>query len=288
MADYAPSFTRNKRGNFNADSSIISLVQGSNSYRIDDEFNEEAWLYIDGMRRLLRALCYSGIITGTYGDNGTGFLLSNAVFTVDGLLYTLDDTVQISYPSAPAEGVTLYSILFLEFWVREVKYTDTIYRRGHYGGTSLENKIQDDRVVSLHGGTAETTRRLVLEYQPRVVSGVDFTTYPDGMSDPDVCAKYVNVNQSSTAFTRSAAPDNGLYYADSSTFGVLGRLYALPIAKVVQTNTTTDVYNLVSSRVLEPVGQELSGDLSTTRISFSDTELVQNDATGAIEVWKSI
>jgi len=240
---YNPVFDRDPRGTFNPDYRFISLVQGSAAYRMDDEFNEELWLQIESQRQFVKTISLSGILKGTITDGITGVRFQDCTFCVDGYTYILDPDFIVDYPILPIAG-TKNSLCLVEFWFREVKHGDTLYKYGHYGKTTIVNVLSDSRMAAQFGVGTETARRIVMEFRPRIIEGIDFSTYSDGMLDPIVTSQYTNVSPTSVNFT-DVSTDTQLYKSVDATYGLLGLIYAIPITKIEQTTTTTTLTQIV-------------------------------------------
>lgn len=229
-------------------------------------------IMVDRIREGLRQLGPSGFsIAGAFSFSGgfpaNSFQSAMSKVTIDGLNLTEvgtalnSDTLSQYTLSAPPGSGTRNDLVYLEVFIVEVPGStattptavnkpDTahVFKYGNvlYGGN---NAVDDINEVNY-----EIRRRVQVQCRIRVVAGVDFVTYPNGLSDPGVFAQGPNVAVTALLFAGSAS-DAGLWVAGNgslahqSTLGTLdGYVYAVPIAKVAR---TVGVTTLISGDVTD-------------------------------------
>lgn len=157
----------------------------------------------------------------------------------------------------PPTTETRTDFVFLEVWRALVSVNPStvnkpsaayIWKYGNvqYGGTNVPDDLLDPRYQF------ETTKRVQLQYRIRVVgagdslgTSVDLTTYPDGLTDPQVRAQGTATAATTFAFTnmRQELGDPSLWRAGdgnpSNTLGTTdGYVYAIPMMAVFRRNAT--------------------------------------------------
>ena len=216
-------------------------------------------IMVDRIREGVRQLGPSGFsIAGAFSFSGgfpaNSFQSAMSKVTIDGLNVTevgtalnSDTLSQYTLPAPPGSG-TRNDLVYLEVFIVEVPGstattptavnkpdTSHVFKYGNvlFGGN---NAVDDINEVNY-----EIRRRVQVQCRIRVVAGVDFVTYPNGLSDPGVFAQGPNVAATALLFASSVS-DAGLWVAGNgslahqSTLGTLdGYVYAIPIAKVART-----------------------------------------------------
>ena len=130
-------------------------------------------------------------------------------------------------------------LLFLEVWQKLVTPADTIYKYGFVQSAldSFTNDLIDPNIE------IKTTTRVQIQYRLRWVTGVDFTTYRNGLGFPGCFAQGPLTSENTGYYFSPSATDPGLYVAgDGSLTSQLelgtvdGFVYAIPIARVHRRN----------------------------------------------------
>jgi len=174
--------------------------------------------------------------------------------------YTGTDTAKeniLSLSAPPATGWRT-DFVFLEVWRALLSASpDTtnksaggrVYRHGNVGIDPAHDatlNFTDDILQTPPG--AETSKRVQIQYRIRVVDGINISSFPMGMNDPNVEAQGTQGSPVGTyTFTNmgATAGDYGLWRAgagDTASQTALGTVdgysYAIPIAAVFRRNTT--------------------------------------------------
>lgn len=250
---------------------------------LDSEFNLQDSIHDEQLRQQLAAMMPSGFVfdpTRAYEYYGFNKLNSNQfrfgqvnplqndqpsiIAVVNGMVVqvagtdiaaSVDNVVKL-YP-APTSNNRV-DLVFLEVWqalvapnpaTQNKPSASTIWKYGNtkFGGTNLTDDLQDPTLGF------ETTKRVQTQYRIRVVganvTGVDLSTYPDGMGDPAVLAQgtaaapqagfgYTNMGQilGDPSLWRSGNgnPANALGTVD-------GYSYAVPVCAVFRRNSSVFV-----------------------------------------------
>ena len=100
---------------------------------------------------------------------------------------------------APKTG-TREDLVYLEVWLQTLTYEDNFNLEGYLQGNPMSYHILDSRV------NEETTRRITVRYDIKVVQNIDFETYPNGLGWID------NNNYSKI----QATVDGSLGYSDNT------------------------------------------------------------------------
>ena len=235
---YNPSFNRNPLGGFPAhrDDQFVSLQAGTFAYLLEDEINELQWLQSEARAQLVRDHYHTGFLDLGYNDYDTwfnGLLWSTSLNKLypRSLLLHPDSwrTVVNGYPvntffnilsaqnsynlalgAAPTVNVTPAlpnsardDLVFLEVWFSTVTPASTLR---YYGGLLNSGNPRVNDLIDPRIG-AETSQRVQLRWNIRVIPGVDFTTYPEGF------AQYGdNVNGSPNPLCDLSSPNGNWYY----------------------------------------------------------------------------
>lgn len=305
---YTPKYTRDRRGKWTAEATnnFVQVVAGSDALIMEDELNLMQWIMNEARANIIRSSIPSGVsqanwgeIISTSGDyRKDGIAVNNSYINsmwlapfevyVNGypikvrgnVSYSstgknwLTDVSKITLAEAPLvdalpalSGSSRDDLVFLEAFFVEVGSAapaDTSAFR--YGGTAsgtTTNDIADGRIG------AETTRRVQLRWRLRTQTGVDFNTFPDGISKADgsyTAAQVVTVQGANSNplvyvsgsdvnyFFRRAnttasgmtffSDDSGLYVCGDGTTtaqtllgSIDGYVYAMPVAKVRRRNS---------------------------------------------------
>jgi len=204
------------------------------------------------------------------------FQLAAADLNVNGWLVRFDltasATIGVNLLQLPAPPVgantTRTDFVFLEVWRALVSPgipdnkspTGQILRYGNAkasdsfppGNENLADDLIDPNFAAMTVPIMETTRRVQIQYRYRVVSGIDLSTYPDGLDSPALFANTVpylggsTVDGNVTAFNYiPSTVDAGLWVAGNGTPGsvttlgtVDGFIYAIPICAVFRRNSS--------------------------------------------------
>ena len=157
--------------------------------------------------------------------------------------------LHITLPAAPGTS-TRDDLVFLEVWYQELisqsgnnePTSGNVYTYGNtqYGGATVVADGMYDSSVGI-----ATTNRVQLQYRVRIVTGVNFNGFPDGVGDTStVFGQGSALSPSSYTFTQSLT-DSGSYVAGdgspsaSTALGsVDGYVYAIPLFRVHRRNRT--------------------------------------------------
>ena len=151
----------------------------------------------------------------------TGFedkiLLGNSSLNVGGLFKTTggsrEDVLEIGLGGKPASG-SQSQVVIVEMWREEVFPGDSIHYNGFY-------PVEVERV-------SVEEYLLVIHWRIRTIVGVDLTTYPNGILDPNVKVLANNESQTSISFVPTNVDD--LYIAEHGDLHVYkNRVYATPL-----------------------------------------------------------
>jgi hypothetical protein len=178
------TWNRNTSGNFQKDSSIISVFHGTDAFLLEDELNESQWTQIDNLAAANRKQFTNGFLDNfTIGTDGVSnqFYILNAAgndqplnILVDGYNLAVgrnsntvfDGKLNINLNAPPSSG-TRTDLVILEAWFEAMSYTDTLRK---YGGTDAQlptvtNSLLDSRVDK------ETSRRIQFRWRIRAIDG---------------------------------------------------------------------------------------------------------------------
>jgi hypothetical protein len=278
-------------GQFTAeDHSFEQVVFQANKPIADWELNVQSEIFgASGQRLLTQKTLPSCFLTGDFLErvDGTGsynflapdppfgttanqFQIVGADLNVNGWMIRFDLTESstpginlIQLPAPPAgSNTTRTDFVFLEVWraliapvpdITNKSPTGQILRYGNAkspDGPPIGNEnLADDLLDPIYA--VETTRRVQIQYRYRVLSGIDLTTYADGLDSPAVFANTTpylggsTVDGNVTAYNYSkSSVDAGLWVAgDGTAIGaaalgtVDGFMYAIPICAVARRNS---------------------------------------------------
>ena len=138
-------------------------------------------------------------------------------------------------------------LLFLEVWQKVIETSDTIQKYGNVQSSvaPYANDLIDPDIE------IETSKRVQIQYRTRWVTGIDFSSYRDGIDFPGVYASDVTGNPNANYTFKKHPEDPGLYIAgdgsdnsknDLGTFD--GYVYAIPIARIHRRNR--ERYSLIN------------------------------------------
>lgn len=200
--------------------------------RLDSSDNIQA--IIDQARAdIMREAINSGVYrfsTITAGNTATpnAFAIAQEEANVNGQRLNLGTpTIQLSAPPSanvtPAlPGSARDDLIFLEMWKQWVAPGGTLYANGNVNGTTS---------VATYG-------QYQWQWREREVDGVDFATYPEGLSASNVFAQGARGTVGTVVFAKSTT-DTGLYTASDATGAPIdGLVYAIPLFRVRRRNTT--------------------------------------------------
>lgn len=169
---------------------------------------------------------------------------------VNGGSYDDLNYVSIELPEAPAPSPMFrQELVLLEVWQAIISpnpstlnkpAADRVWRYGNtqFGGSNIVDDLIDTAI------NAPSSLRKQTQYKIRIVSDVDFASYPDGVNAPNVKARAASGVDTSYTFTRSLT-DPGLYVAGDGSptaqaaFGNPdGYVYAVPLFKIHRRNSS--------------------------------------------------
>lgn len=170
------------------------------------------------------------------------------VVPVGGTNSTVNNKLEIELDDAPALG-SRQDLVFLEVWSRQIASGDTegkpsateIFTLGNtqYGGVNLLEDIAHPLLAFT------TTERVQLQYRIRVVNGVNFNSFPNGVDDPTVLAQGgADSPVIGQTFDFMAPTDSGLYRAGdgvangSALKTTDGFVYAIPMFRIHRRNSS--------------------------------------------------
>ena len=197
---------------------------------LDQDLNLQQRISADRLQSLIRAISTSGWLTApAFHDYGVNVMeITAGEFIVDGFNCIWDGVNnvdnQITFvaadPLLPRDD-----LVWVEIWLEEVDYNDTIYMYGNedYYGTNPTNDIVDPAVGF------ECTRRIQIRYRTRV------TESAAQVDDLTVFAQGSRTTPGTFNFTYDATIQ--AYVADTSdlTYSIVdGRVYGMPICTVAR------------------------------------------------------
>jgi hypothetical protein len=223
-----------------------------------------------------------------------------------------DTSNRINLFQPPTSDVR-WDFVFLEVWRAQVApnpstvnkpSASTLYKYGNvlFGGTNLVDQITDPTIGF------QTTQRVQIQYRLRLVgsgsglgTSIDFSTYTEGMDDPNVLAQGASTSpQAGFTFTnmRSVLGDSGLWRAGDGDYTndlgtVDGYVYAIPVCAIRRRNTASFVARTSSGNANQmgaldrnPNTATITDPVEATR-TFGEvtlTSAIDETATGAIQV----
>jgi hypothetical protein len=159
------------------------VLMGKTAVYTERDTNEIQFIQNDKRRELTRLLfSTSGFATSSeYEVNGnTLTFLKTQKVHINGDIFTIPAGTQVQLPSAPVSGIRT-DLLMFETWKEEVVYDSPSPAYGLEGQVSNES-FEDPRATAL---MKEQTSRIALRSRLRFVQGVDFSSYPKGVNDPN-------------------------------------------------------------------------------------------------------
>lgn len=197
---------------------------------LDQDLNLQQRISADRLQSLIGAISTSGWLTaGTFHDYGVNVMEINASeFVVDGFSCVWDGVNnvdnQITFTAADP-GVGRNDLVWVEIWLEEVDYNDTIYMYGNedYYGTNPTNDIVDPAVGF------ECTRRIQIRYRTRV------TEDAAQVDDLDVFAQGSRTTPGTFNFTYDATMQAYVAATADLSYSIVdGTVYGMPICTVVR------------------------------------------------------
>lgn len=259
---YNPNFSRNSRGKFNPELGFVSIKGGTDAYLLEDELNEIQWIQNEARAEILRKMSNSGcmqiypfgeqIIAGGLKEllhnNLNSFLLYGFDALLNGYLAYIDkDDLSgniITLPNPPSSG-TRNDFVFLELWFNDVKQYENIKRYGGFHNQSVGYEMIDSRLG------LETSRRVQLQWNIRVVQNINSTECPRGfvtgagLSNLDIMPMCATGNEQSGFSFREHSKDTNLYISGNGSDPdrevlrtVDGYCYAIPLFFVKRLNNS--------------------------------------------------
>lgn len=250
---------------------FLQVVWQNDRMPQDSEMNLMAQVADEKTRQQIQALMPSGWLQNPLFahqdircsvENSNLFLLDSTWANVNGWIIPVTGTVNAGVLntiqlSAPPTSDSRIDLVWLEAWLAVVSpnpsttskpSASTLWRYGNtqYGGTNLTDDLIHPEVGY------ESTRRVQLQYRVRVygsgASGVDLSTYPEGLNDPNILAQgAMGAPVAGQFYTNQGANgDPGLWRAgaglvDQNSANPLGTLdgyvYAVPLAAVFRRNS---------------------------------------------------
>lgn len=229
---------------------------------LDSELNLVGQISTDNLSTAISANAHSGVLfdpRSSMRDFSFNPLWSNYMKVkgfkalVDGLVVNVEEA-RVDLPPPPATDNRV-DFVFLEVWkgiisadasggdLSNKPSNTTVYSNGNTLGAGLADEMVDSNVGF------ETTKRVQVQYQFRVVSGVDLKSNLEGLESPLVFAQGPLGNVSNVPFSNQHANgDAGLWVAHMTVDGLptgnaLSELlsenivYALPICALSRRNT---------------------------------------------------
>ena len=175
--------------------------------------------------------------------------VSGEVLDVGGSNTSEQSKLAITLPPAPSSG-SRQDLVFLEVWYQEL-FPNSLANRPESGKIYKFGNVQsgmehlDDDIYYSPIGT-DTTQRIQLQYRIRVVTGVNFSSFPEGINDTNNVKAQAGRGNTSLAYSfEKVLDDSGLYRAgngDSSSISDLGTVdgysYAIPLFRIHRRNAS--------------------------------------------------
>lgn len=254
---------------------FLQVVWQNDRMPQDSEMNLMAQVADERLQQQIRSLMPSGWLQdplAAHRDLGCSVENSNLFFlgqadrplwaNVNGWIVPVTGTLNAGHANtvhlaAPPTSDSRIDLVWLEVWLALVApnpstvakpSASTIHKYGNtlYGGVNPADDLIHPEVGY------ESTRRVQVQYRLRVqgsgASGIDLSTYPEGMNDPNVLAQGTTGNPvAGQTFTNQRANgDQGLWRAgpglvDQNSANPLGTLdgyvYAIPVAAIFRRNS---------------------------------------------------
>lgn len=301
-------------------SNLIASFWGVGTPASSKEDSAAQIMLLEYVREVVRALGDSGwyqkgAFSFSSGFPTNSFRVALSRLIASGLPMTVVGTALNSETegaivlNAPPGGGTRDDLVFLEMWIAEIPgstasspvstnkpSTSELYKYGNvqFGGTNIDDDINE--------ADFEVRRRVQVQYRIRIVDGVDFSTYPSGVDDPNVKAQGAAANPTAIQFALDSR-DSHLFLAGNGSVSHQGTLntldgfvYALPLCKVARSAGATEITapNVTDMRTSSGVlnfvkrdGDTMVGDLSIAT-SGSRTFLVQTTSNNSLSVLRAI
>jgi hypothetical protein len=225
---------------------------------LDSELNLMGQLSSSNMAELITSQAHSGaLISPTSCERDFVFnpLWSNYFkikpfkALIKGHLVNVEE-LEVKLPPPPSSG-TRGDFVFLEIWKSIISSDNsgdpltnkptstTVYSNGNVAGSGVSDEMVDPQVGF------ETTKRVQVQYQVRVVSDIDLKYHPEGISSNLVKANGPVVGGTTATFT-PVEGDSGLWVANVvNDLLAEDSIYAIPLAMVFRRNSAP--YVAVSS-----------------------------------------
>jgi hypothetical protein len=217
---------------------------------LDSELNLMGQIANNNLANLVKSTTYSGalinpltcdkdyIFESTWSNM---FKVKAFKAIVNGEVVSVEEAT-IKLPPPPPSG-TRADFVFLEVWKTIVSAqgsgasldnkptNSTIYRNGNVEGAGLDDELVDAQIGF------ETTKRVQIQYQYRVVSEIDFKTNPEGLSSSLVKAIGPTDGLDQASFS-NVDGDVGLWKADVvNNLLADDAIYAIPMCLVFRRNS---------------------------------------------------
>jgi hypothetical protein len=179
--------------------------------------------------------------------NVNGWLLN-----IGGTNIASDNKIKITLPEPSSTG-SRTDLVFLEVFKVQLRGNLATHKPSEtkifkFGNTQYGGSNPDDSIINPSIGI-ETTQRVQIQYRLRIVTGVDFETYPEGVDDENaVLAQGAKSTTVANYFYRNAGTsfdDYGLYISGNGSASsrldlgtVDGYCYAIPMFKIHRRNTS--------------------------------------------------
>ena len=189
---------------YRPDSSAIAVKYGFDRPLLEVELNESQDIQNELRKNVTRNLMPSGFTeivsknfladpiiynpVSSYNNVLNAIAIAPCKAVVNGYIINLtgnfstdsaSDYILLNLGDPPYTG-TREDLVYLEVWFEKVSYQDDFYKNGYIKGNTIPYKIMDSRV------NEETTRRIVIKYDIKVVHDVDFVHFPDGLGYVDI------------------------------------------------------------------------------------------------------
>jgi hypothetical protein len=170
-----PKFDQVPIGQLKKDSSIYSVLFGTDGILLENELNEIQWLQIERLSLFLKEQYGNGIV----GDvdleiSGNDFKVVNkknspVSILIDGFLLRIADKDQVNYTSVDIGGTNLYSgknLIVLETWFEEISGASN-NQINKLGTSNSDDTITYPIIDSRIG--KETSKRIQMKWKLRVI-----------------------------------------------------------------------------------------------------------------------
>jgi hypothetical protein len=208
-----------------ANQRLLASAQAHSGFLIDPRTTERDYSFDSKWSNLLKIKAFKALVAGSVVNVGEK---------------------EIKLPPPPETGART-DFVFLEVWrslisaqggapdttlLQNKPSTSTIYANGDVEGSdTLDDNMIDSNVMF------ETTKRVQIQYQFRVVSGIDLKSHPEGLSSTLIYAHGPTAGEDLVNFTPASNGDVGLWVAEVSHDTLSeNTIYAIPVCAVFRRN----------------------------------------------------